>query len=287
MRTETGKNWDAASIAMATALVVALAVLYFPFITKLVIDWGDNEDYSHGYFIPFMSLYFVYSKRKALSEIEVKPNSFGLLLVILGLVQLVLGKVGSEYFIQRTSMIPLLMGLVLFLFGWQYLKQLLVPILFLFFMIPLPAIIWNKIAFPMQLFASMITENVIYFLGIPVFREGNILHLSETTLEVVAACSGLRSLMTMFALGAALAFLSDFPQSKRWMLFFSAAPIAVLANVIRLTITAMLASRYGAGVADGFLHDFSGLVVFVLGLAMLLGLYLMMVKKAVPSAEKS
>ena len=122
----------------------------------------------------------------------------------------------------------------------------------------------------MQLFSSAVTERVIQAIGLPVFREGNVLHLAQTTLEVVDACSGLRSLTTMFALAAALAWFSDFVTWKKWLLFFAAAPVAIFANIVRLTATAGLASFYGEKVAQGFLHDFSGLFTFVFGLALLI-----------------
>ena len=138
-------------------------------------------------------------------------------------------------------------------------------------MVPLPAIIWNQISFPMQLFSTVLTEHIIRLIEIPVFRQGNILFLTQTTLEVVDACSGLRSLVTMFALSAALAWFADFSQPRKWILFFMAAPIAIIANIIRLTITAILASKYGSVVAQGFLHDFSGMATFFIGLAMLVG----------------
>jgi exosortase len=123
----------------------------------------------------------------------------------------------------------------------------------------------------MQLFPSEITENDVYLMGIPIYREGIVLYMPETTLEVVAACSGLRSLMTMFALSGALTFLSVLPRWGKWVLFFSAGTIAVIANITRLSSTAVLASFFGSEVAHGFLHDFSGIVVFVLGLSMLIG----------------
>ena len=131
----------------------------------------------------------------------------------------------------------------------------------------------------MQLFGSYLTEQVVRFIGIPIFREGNVLHLAETTLEVVAACSGLRSLVTMFALAGALTFFSPLSTSRKWVLFFAAAPIAIFANIVRLTGTAMLASIYGGDVAQGFLHDFSGIVVFVLGLALLVGTNALLAKR--------
>lgn len=263
--------WKSSDVVLLCVAFAGFIALYYPILQGLVADWGVNEDYSHGYFIPFLTAYFIYIWRKKLVKLEINPNSLGLIFVGMGLVQLIVGKVGSEFFIQRTSMIPVLLGGVLYLLGWDFLKKLFYPICYLLFMIPLPAIIWNKIAFPMQLFASGITENVVSFIGIPIYREGNVLHLAETTLEVVAACSGLRSLMTMFALAGALAFLSSVPHWKKWILFFSAAPIAVVANITRLTGTAILASFFGSEVAHGFLHDFSGMVVFIIGLSMLIG----------------
>jgi exosortase len=121
----------------------------------------------------------------------------------------------------------------------------------------------------MQLFGSYLTEKVVYLIGIPIYREGNVLHLAETTLEVVAACSGLRSLVTMFALAGALAFFAKLSRVKKWVFFLSAAPIAIFANIVRLTTTAILASHYGSQVANGFLHEFSGIFIFFLGLILL------------------
>jgi exosortase len=279
-----GKNtWNSESIVLMGAVLSGVLVLYFPFLKTLVADWGVNEDYSHGYFIPFLSAYFIYTMREELSELQVQPSIWGLLLISLGFAQLLIGKVGSEYFLQRTSFILVILGVILFFLGWEFFKKLLFPILYLLFMVPLPAIIWNKIAFPMQLFASAITENVVYAIGIPIYREGNVLHLAETTLEVVAACSGLRSLMTMFALSGALAFLSILTTSRKWILFISAAPIAIVANILRLSGTALLASQFGSEVAHGFLHDFSGIVVFVIGLAMLMGMNSLLNRVAVKS----
>ena len=251
-------------------VLAAVLWLYLPFLKTLVAAWETNDDYSHGYFIPFLTIYFIYGQRDALKNITVRPSNAGILVITAGLAQLIVAKIGSEFFLQRTSLIVLLVGLVLFLLGWEYLRKLFLPLAYLIFMIPLPAIIWNKIAFPMQLFSSFLTEKVISLLGIPIFREGNILHLAETTLEVVAACSGLRSLVTMFALSAALAMLSELPNWKRWLLFFSAIPIAIIANISRLVITALMASRMGSAAAQGFLHEFSGIVVFMLGLTLLL-----------------
>jgi exosortase len=264
--------WSAKQTWIQLGTVLAgTFLLYLPFLKTMVADWNTNDDYSHGYFIPLITAYFIYGMRDELKNLPIQPSNPGLLIVLAGLAQLVVAKIGSEYFLQRTSLIIVLMGLVLFLLGRGYLKKLFLPLAYLIFMVPVPAIIWNKISFPMQLFSSMLTEKVISLIGIPIYREGNVLHLAETTLEVVAACSGLRSLVTMFALSAALAMVSTMPAGRRWLLFFCAAPIAVFANIVRLTGTAILSTIYGSAVAQGFLHEASGVMVFVLGLALLLG----------------
>lgn len=264
-------TFDIRSRLLILVVFTAIFIVYFPYLYSLTGDWASNDDYSHGYFIPFISVFMVYSIRGRLSAIPVMPLNSGIIVVILGLAILVVAKIGSELFLQRFSLIILLLGVVIFLLGKVHLRMLFFPIVYLIFMIPIPAIIWNKIAFPMQLFGSFLTEHVIRVIGIPIFREGNVLHLVETTLEVVAACSGLRSLMTMFALASLLSFLSSLSSAKKYILFFSAAPVAIFANIFRLSVTAILASHYGSAVAHGFLHDFSGMVVFALGFSMLLG----------------
>jgi len=248
----------------------ALGIIYFPILKGLVFDWQTNDNYSHGFFVPIISGYMIFSMRQEFRSIVIKPSNLGLIFLVLGLLQLYVASVGTEFFLQRLSLLPVLIGATLFILGTDYTKKLLLPILYLIFMIPLPAILWNKIAFPMQLFSSAITEDVVRLLGIPIFREGNVLHLASTTLEVVDACSGLRSLTTMFALSAALSWFTTFSLPRKWVLFFLAAPIAIFANIVRLTLTAVLASMYGEKAAQGFLHEFSGMFTFILGLALLM-----------------
>jgi len=194
-----------------SALFIAL---YYHVIAGMVHDWEVNKNYSHGYLIPFITGYMIWNIRKELLEIEISPNNWGALLILAGTGQLIVAWVGSEYFLQRTSIIVILFGITLFLAGSKFAKKLSIPLLYLIFMIPIPAIIWNKFAFPMKLFASYIAVHVVNAIGISILREGNILYLASTTLEVADACSGIRSLTSLLALSAAFVFLSISPNGK-------------------------------------------------------------------------
>lgn len=262
---------DRSPLILTVIFLGGFVVLYYPFILKMIADWDQNDNYSHGYFIPFVSAYLIYEMRNGLAGIRLQPANWGLIILVLGLGQLLVAKVGTEFFLQRTSMIVVLFGASLFLAGTKFTKNIWFPIAYFIFMVPLPAIIWNKFAFPMQLFASAITEKVIQAIGIPIFREGNVLNLAQTSLEVVDACSGLRSLVTMFALSSLLAYLSKTSIFKKGILFLAAIPIAIFVNIVRLTFTAGLAHKFGEKAAQGFLHDFSGWLIFVLGIVLLVG----------------
>ena len=250
-------------------LAVAFIVLYFPFLQTLVHDWNVNDNFSHGYLIPPIAAFMVWHGKNQLKDVKIQPNLWGLILILAGLLQLIVAKIGAEYFLQRTSMILVLFGLTLFLLGTSWTKKLSIPMLYLLFMIPIPAILWNQIAFPLQLFASKASTFFIQLLGIPIYREGNILHLADTTLQVVDACSGLRSLTSLLALSAAFAYISSLRTPSKWLLFLSAVPIAIAVNIVRLTSTAVLADQIGPEMAHGFLHEMSGLLVFVFAFVLL------------------
>jgi len=262
---QTQTHFSGSDFIKITLICISLAIIYYPVALALVQVWIENDNYSHGFFIPIISGYMIYSMRNELRLNSFKPCNFGIIILLFGLLQLLIGKIGSEFFVQRTSLLLVFIGITLFLFGTFHAKKILLPILYLIFMVPLPAIIWNRLAFPMQLFATKITENTISFFGIPVLREGNILYLAETTLDVVGACSGLRSLLAMFALSAAFSWFAPLTTLKKLVLFLSAAPIAILANIVRLTSTALLAHYFGEQIAQGFLHEVSGLIIFLLG----------------------
>jgi len=258
------------SIGIPVALLAAcFAALYHDVIAKMVKDWMIDDNYSHGFLIPPIAGYLIWQKRNELSKASGSPSNIGLLFLAGGLLVFVVGKLGAELFTMRFSMLIVVWSLILFMAGWRIGRQTFIPISYLGFMIPLPAIIWNQIAFPLKLFATALAANAISLIGIPIFREGNILHLSNTTLEVVDACSGLRSLASLLALSGAFALITQHSFVKKWILFLSAVPIAILVNIIRLTGTAALAHKYGEKVAQGFLHEFSGIIIFVLAILFL------------------
>lgn len=243
--------------------------LYFPFILTMVDDWNINPNYSHGYLIPLISGYMIYALREKIAAQEIKPVAWGIVLIILACLQLIVAKVGAEYFTQRTSIIVFFIGISLYLYGKNITKILLLPILYLIFMIPLPTIVWNEIAFPLQIFASFLTENLIRLTGTPILREGNVLILSTITLEVIDACSGIRSLTTMMALSVPLGFFMPSGTGRKIVLFLSSIPVAIAVNIFRLCLTAFLSNLYGEEFAQGFLHEFSGMLTFILGLILL------------------
>lgn len=257
---------------------LSFIALYYQVIYEMVRDWSVDDNYSHGFLIPVISAYLIWQNRKKLAETPLNPSNSGLVLLILSVMFFTATYVGAELFTMRLSMILVILSAIVFLAGWAHMKALLSPVGYLIFMIPLPALIWNKIAFPLKLFATMAAVETIKAFHIPVFSEGNIIYLANTTLEVVDACSGLRSLTSLLALSAAFAFISDHTRPKKIILFLSAVPIAIFVNVFRLSATAVLARYFGPQVAEGFLHEMSGILVFFIALSLMYLIHLLLIR---------
>jgi len=259
------------ALFLLTVLVGILGILYFEVLWDLVGDWYNNPDYSHGFLVPLMSGYFVWERRQSLQSVFVQPSLWGVPLLAFGLFMLVVGSIGAELYTQRASLIIVIAGLVLLILGKEFVFKLSLPIAFLFFMIPLPAIVVNTIAFPLQIFAAQTATFCLFNLGIPVLREGNLIALAGTTLEVAEACSGLRSLLSLLTLGAIYAYFSQDSTWKRWALIFCSIPIAIIANAMRVTGTGVLAHTWGPEAAEGFYHTFEGWLIFIVAFILLLG----------------
>jgi exosortase A len=244
-------------------IVACLVLLYFPILQGLVSDWIHMPDFSHGFLIPIVSLYFVYERRKELSNLSPSSTWIGFPLLVFGVMLLLLGNLAAEYFTMRFSILVVLGGIIYFLLGRESFKTLLFPVVFLIFMIPIPSVLMDRITFPMQLFASKAAAKSLHLIGIPALREGNVILLANTSLEVAEACSGIRSLISLIALSVVFAYFSQNAMWKRVVLVLSTFPIAIIANAARVTGTGILAHHYGDKVAQSFFHGFSGWILFV------------------------
>lgn len=279
----------------ALPLIVAISFAYATVFAKLSRDWWQDENYSHGLLIPFIIGYILWLQRDKLVAAPVKPSILmGGLAIVISLTALWTGVAGAELYTQRLSFLLLLAGTALYFWGGHVLRLLFVPLSLLFLALPIPVIVFNKIAFPLQLFASRCAVWSMSVLGIPVLRQGNVIELKPLNsfdtkkLEVVEACSGIRSLMTLITLAVVFAYFTH-PRSKdsqprsflQWIksygfwrstiLVVSAVPIAILTNALRVSGTGVLAHYYGVQVADGFFHSFSGWAIYIVAFLMLFG----------------
>ncbi|MFZ0927423.1 MAG: exosortase A [Syntrophobacteraceae bacterium] len=254
---------------------ILLAILYYKTLALLVQDWIILPDFSHGFLVPFISLYLVWERRKKLAY-PFSPSNWGLLLLASGLILFLFGRLAAEYFTQRLSILVVIAGIVLFLLGREHLKTIAFPLLFLVLMIPLPSVFQQEITGPMQFFASRCAAQVLELLGIPVLREGNIIHLSNASLEVAEACSGIRSMISLLTLGTLFAYFTRKILWQRLLLVFASLPIAILVNAFRVSMTAVLVQYYGEGAAEGFFHEFSGLMLFLIAAALFYGISLLL-----------
>lgn len=252
--------------------LLLLAGLYSTIVPPMVMDWYRDDNYSHGFLVPVIAGYFLYQRWDELKEIRVTPSSAGLAVILLALAQLTVAWLGMEYFTLRSSLVVLIAGMTIYFFGTEVFKSARLPILYLFFMVPLPYIVYDLLAFPLKLFVSQSSVWILKMIGIAVVREGNIIMFPTTTLEVADACSGMRSLVSLLALAVAYAFFINSSPLKRWIIIISAIPIAILTNAMRVIGTGILAQFWGARAAEGFFHEFAGLAVFALAMVMLVGL---------------
>jgi exosortase len=278
------------------AVSVAIAFAFASVLAKLGYDWWNNENYSHGLLIPFVIIYILWSQRDELSREPVRPQfGLGITLVLMGLLGLWAGTAGAELFIQRISFVLVLAGTIVYFWGHRFLRLTFVPFVLLLLALPIPVIVFNKIAFPLQLFASRCAVWSMSLLDIPVLRQGNVIELIPLggkqikKLEVVEACSGIRSLMTLATLAVVFAYFTyprdpQLPDGQKpgllarlksygfWrsaIIVLSAVPIAIVTNAFRVSGTGVLAHYYGTEIADGFFHSFSGWVVYIVAFVLL------------------
>lgn len=252
--------------------IAGFAALFFDVARTLVADWSTDDNYSHGFLVVPVAAWLAWERRDALVAAPPRPHAFGLVVILGSVLVLGAGVLGAERFLTRLAMVGVLAGAVLFVWGAAHLRLLAFPLAFLLLMIPLPAIVFNQIALPLQLLASQVGEAGLRLAGVPVLREGNVMVLARTTLEVAEACSGIRSLVSLLTLGIVYGYFMDSRAWVRWLLALATVPIAVLTNGLRVAGTGIAAHHYGPEAAEGFLHTFSGWLVFVSALVLLFAL---------------
>jgi exosortase len=268
-----------------------LILCYGPVLVRLVDQWNYDEDMGHGFFVPVIAAYVAWQKREELNHPAVKPNALGILIVVFAAFQLYIGTLGAELFLARTAFIEGIVGLVIALGGWHALKAMSFPLILLCFMVPIPGVIYNQITFPLQLFASSVAGFALEVLGIPVLRDGNVLELPSQKLNVVEACSGIRSLLSLTFLSLVYGYFFD---KKGWMraaLFLAVVPIAIAANAGRVTVTGVM-SEINPEWATGTAHTASGWVIFMIALFLMVAthtffnaIYKVVTRKTPPTSE--
>ena len=267
----TSNKFELRPIYLLVILAAAFTFAFWGGIENLFKRWGEQEELSHGYFLPVIAAWMLWARRDALLGSLGKPVALGLVGVAISALVLILSEltVTSLMIFQHLAMITLLASLALALGGWKVFWLSLLPIGFLLFMVPPPYWFITILSQQFQLWSSQLGVFMIELLGIPVFLSGNIIDLGDYKLQVAEACSGLRYLFPFLSLGFLAAYLFNAPLWQRAIVFLSTIPITIVMNSFRVAATGLLVQRFGPEHAEGFIHMFEGWVVFLMCLAML------------------
>lgn len=264
----------------AAVSFLALAVLYIPVFKDLFYAWNIKPEASHGYLILPIALFLIWQKREKLARYQPKGEAPGLFLLFSGIVLYLVGEATRISTLSNASFMISLVGVLWATLGRQYMRELAFPIFFLVFMLPVPDAIYISLTAPLKLFVSSISCSILQGMGVAVIQEGNIFTFANITLEVVEACSGLRSLLSYLVLGTLLAYFLP-PQTpvKKVLLIAMTLPISLFINVMRIVATGVLSNIFGRAAAEGFFHETSGIILFFIGVCILCGLFFSMHKK--------
>jgi exosortase len=247
----------------SSVLAACLLILYAHVFADLIHQWWTEPDYSHGFLVPLFSAYILWKRRDALRQVPSKPSWMGMLVLCASLCVLFIGSLGAELFLQRISLLGVILGLVIWLHGVRMVRAAAFPLALLLLMIPLPGVVYYQIVVPLQTLASQLATWVLHVVNLfPVQREGNVLVLPSTSLEVAEACSGIRSVFSLLTITAIYAYLAEKNNLTRWILCLLAFPIAVAGNAGRVVFAAISAEMAGASAVEGWSHFLSGLFLF-------------------------
>ncbi len=269
-----------ASLGVVLLLVIWL---YAGIAIKLVRDWYELPDFSHGFLIPFFVAFLLWERRQQIARVPVRPSWAGFGLILLGLVVLLAGRFGADLFLARTSFLLLTAGVVWTIYGTAMLRTVRFPLFVLLLAIPLPAVLFNQITFPLQILASKVASAMLPLAGVPVLREGNVINLPSMQLEVAEACSGIRSMMSLFTVAVLFGYFFERTTLRRVILALASLPIAVAANALRIFGTGLCVQYWDPDKAVGFFHEFSGWLMFLVSLACLYLIHL--ATRRIPRAQ--
>ncbi|MGI9591087.1 MAG: exosortase/archaeosortase family protein [Myxococcota bacterium] len=261
------RRFAAGAVALTTLLAIGI---FAPILREMVNHWRVVADYSHGFLVAPLAIYFAWERRGDVRRAPLEPSWLGLVPLALASLALAIGRLGVEFMAMRTAFVLTLNGLVLLLLGRSIYRILIFPLLFLFLMVPLPQSLANQITFPLQLIATDLAMEPLYWLQIPAYREGNIIHMAGHELLVAQACSGLRSVMALGTLGVVFAYFFRKSFWERAILILATIPIAILVNAFRVALTGVLTHHLGPEAADGWIHQTEGFFTFGLAFALLL-----------------
>ncbi len=256
-----------------TKELMAAAMFLAAYVPTLIWMWdrwfARDSYYSHGILIPFVTLFLIWQKRDDLALVEKVKSRWGMVLIVTGMLLHILASLMRVYFVSGFSMLIVLIGLILFFYGSAVFKKILFPVLFLVFMIPVPLVIITNVSFKMKIFAAKIATTILNNVGIAAIREGSLIRMQHAQVVVDDVCSGLRSLISLMALGSIFAYWMKSSMVKKYILFLTAIPIAIVTNVARIIFLSSVAEIWGAQNAGGLIHDVSGFLVFALAFVLL------------------
>lgn len=252
-------------------LMCALFVsAFYPVWTSLISKWSTSDEYSHGFLILPICLFIIYRKRDKLSSVPIAPSRLGLILILFSFFIYLFSFISEIVTLASISMIFTIIGIILYLFGTTFFKNLLFPIFLLFLMIPLPSQLYATLTIPLQLFVSKMSHSIIFLFGLPIYREGNVIFTQQGALEVVQACSGLRSIISLFTLFLVFGY---FTLHLRYLILFLSIfsiPVAIFINILRVVVTVLSRHFFNYDLTTGSAHTFYGMVIFFIAIVIML-----------------
>ena len=259
--------------ASLVGLVVAtFSAAYFPAWKNLVLTWSSQEEYSHGFLILPLALYIAWQKKGKLAVMQPKPSTWGLAVIIFSMLCYLVAHFGEILTLSSLCIVTTITGVLLYFFGFSTVKEMLFPLLLLLFMIPIPAQVYSSLTIPLQLLVSEVSVEVAQFFGVPIYREGNVLHLPDRTLQVVQACSGLRSMVSILTLSLIFGYFTLKSGISRTILVLFGVPAAILANIARVLVLIGSFYYFRFDLTSGTAHTVLGLAVFLFALLLIVAM---------------